>query len=115
MISLKQLMEEIKEIFMVDEILKAYLYENKIEFVDYTSPVDLENGDKLDDFYGNLCTLYIDKDNKISTIENPSINLITPVNIKALRFLTNLIGQEIEAYDQYPKLPSIRELDCKEL
>lgn len=115
MISLKQLMEEIKETLMVDEILKAYLYENKIEFVDYTSPVDLENGDKLDDFYGNLCTLYIDKDNKISTIENPSINLITPVNINALRFLTNLIGQEIEDYDQYPKLPSIRELDCKEL
>ena len=58
---------------------------------------------------------YLDKENKISTIENSCINLITPVNVKVINFLTSLIGKEIEAYDQYPKLPSIRELDCKEL
>ena len=115
MISLEQLMKDLKREFIVDETLKAYLYENKIEFVDYTSPIDLENGDKLEDFYGNLCTIYIDKENKISTIENSCINLITPVNVKVINFLTSLIGEEIEAYDQYPKLPSIRELDCKEL
>ena len=40
MISLEQLMKDLKREFIVDETLKAYLYENKIEFDDYTSPIE---------------------------------------------------------------------------
>ena len=56
-------------------------------------------------FFGNLFTIYIDG-NKITVIEN---------NAEAIKFLTSLVGKQIEAYEQYPKLPTIKDLDYKEL
>lgn len=113
-ISLPELMKQIKSIFQVDDKLRVYLYENKIKVIDYTPEIELPDGQKLDEFFGNLFTIYIDG-NKITVIENSSISLITPANAEAIKFLTSLVGKEIEAYEQYPKLPTIKDLDYKEL
>lgn len=106
---LKDLMNEIKEKLMVDEELRAYLYEDKIVFIDFTSGFS-QDGIDLEDFYGTLLTVFI-KDKKISCIENESIHLITPVNKNIVSWLTTLIEVEIEDIDKYPKLKSIEDQD----
>lgn len=107
---LYELLNKIKQNFQVDETLRAYLYDNKIELIDYTEEIDLPDGHKLDPFFGNLGTLYL-QNNKISCIENKSINLITPANCEIFSFLASLIGVEITDYDSYAKLLDIHQLD----
>lgn len=107
---LYELLNKVKEQFQVDESLRAYLYENKIELVDYTSEVELPDGRTIDPFYGNLGTLCL-QGNKITCIENNSIKLITPANCHIFAFLASLIDIEIEDYDNYAKLPSISQID----
>lgn len=106
---LKELMTQIKDKFQVDEQLRAYLYKDRIKFIDYTSKCVLKNGKKLDDFYGNLMSIYL-KENKISCIECNIINLITPANIEAINFLTSLINIEIEDYNSYKYLTSLEDI-----
>lgn len=108
---LNSLLLDIKKKFMVDDQLKAYLYENKIELIDFTPGFYLSNGEWEDDFYGFLFTIYLE-DNKISCIENNSIQLITPVNQQTVIYLASLIGTIIDDYDNYDKLKSISKLDC---
>lgn len=50
-ISLPELMKQIKQIFQVDDKLRAYLYENKIKVIDYTPEIELPDGQKLDEFF----------------------------------------------------------------
>lgn len=107
---LYDLLKSIKEHFQVDETLRAYLFDNKIELIDYTSEVELPDGDKLDAFFGNLGILYLE-DNKITCIENNSIKLITPANCEIFAYLASLIGTEIIDYDSYAKLLDIRQQD----
>lgn len=112
---LKELLKDIKKEFMVDEHLKAYLYENKIELVDFTLGWSDELPDgrliEQDDVYGNLGTLYLEN-GKITTIENNSIHLITSANQQIIIYLASLIGITIDDYDSYDKLKNIRQLDC---
>ena len=111
---LKELLKDIKREFMIDEQLKAYLYENKIELVDFTSGFEYEvKGEKKveDDFYGNIGTLYLEN-GKITHIENNSIHLITKSNQQLVIYLASLIGTIIDDYNSYDKLKNIRQLDC---
>lgn len=107
---LYDLLKQIKENFQVDETLRAYLYDNRIDLIDFTDEVELPNGQKLDAFYGKLGSLILEN-NKISCIENNCINLITPANCEIFTFLASLIGVEITDYDSYAKLLNIRQLD----
>lgn len=107
---LYELLNKIKQNFQVDETLRAYLFDNKIELIDYTEEIDLPDGHKLDPFFGKLGTLYL-QNNKISCIENNSINLITPANYEIFSFLASLIGTEITDYDSYAKLLDITQQD----
>lgn len=50
-ISLPELMKQIKHIFQVDDKLRLYLYENKIKVIDYTPEIELPDGQKLDEFF----------------------------------------------------------------
>lgn len=111
---LKELLKDIKREFMIDEQLKAYLYENKIELVDFTSGFEYEVKEEKkveDDFYGNIGTLYLEN-GKITHIENNSIHLITKSNQQLVIYLASLIGTIIDDYNSYDKLKNIRQLDC---
>lgn len=111
---LHDILKEIKQVFEVDESLRAYLYSNKILLIDYTSEVDIDDDHKLDAFYGRLGTIYLNENNEIKTIENECINLITPVNKDSLIHLCNLIGIQIEDYNDFPKLPNIKQINLYE-
>lgn len=111
---LKDLGKKIRDVYMVDDILKIYCYNDKINFVDYTSEYESSNGEKIKACYGNILTLGI-KNNKITYAENPSIGFITKSNKNTIIYIANLIGLDIEDYDQYPKLfdiSDIKELNC---
>lgn len=112
---LKELLKDIKKQFMVDEYLKAYLYENKIELIDFTQGWSDETPDgrliEEDDFYGNIGTLCLEN-GEITHIENNSIHLITKSNQQLVIYLASLIGTIIDDYNSYDKLKNIRQLDC---
>ena len=113
---LKELLNEIKRKFMVDEILKAYLYNDKIELVDYTGAVSLSDGTELKDHYGNLGVIYLDSSkNSISMFENNCIHLITPANKEIVTYMSSLIGLIIEDYEDYDKLPEIDKLSSLDI
>lgn len=107
---LKELMEQIKRNFLVDEQLRAYLYKDVIRFIDYTSGCTLSNGEELEPHYGSLLNVYL-KDNKISYIECDSISLITPANANLIKFVASLINTEIEDYNSYDYLPSFENIE----
>lgn len=107
---LKELMEQIKRSFLVDEQLRAYLYKDVIRFIDYTSGYTLSNGEELEPHYGSLLNIYLEG-NKISYIECDSINLITPANANLIKFVASLVNIEIEDYDSYNYLPSFRDIE----
>ena len=98
---LHTLMKLVKNNFMVDEKLKVYIYEDRIDFIDYTSPIELPNGETLKEFNGLLLTMYY-KDNKIIAIEHHSLNLITPRNTNLYKALCDLIDNEINDLQDYP-------------
>ena len=98
---LHTLMKLVKNNFMVDEKLKVYIYEDRIDFIDYTSPVDLPDGETLKEFNGLLMTIYY-RDTKIIALEPHSLSLITPRNKNLYSFLGDLIGQEINDLKSYP-------------
>jgi len=108
---LKTLMKLVKNNFMVDEKLKVYIYEDKIEFIDYTSPIELPNGETLKEFNGLLLTIYY-RDNKIIALEPRSLSLMTPRNTGIYKFLCDIIGTEIDDLKSYPV---ISENDNKDL
>ena len=111
---LKELMEQIKRNFLVDEQLRAYLYKDVIRFIDYTSGYTLSNGEELEPHYGSLLNIYLEG-NKISYIECDSINLITPANANLIKFVASLVNIEIEDYDSYNYLPSFRDIEQSEI
>jgi hypothetical protein len=99
---LQELSEQVKYYFMVDEELKAKLYENRVEFYDYTGEVDLpEHNTHLNEMCCNILNLYFEN-NKIVFIENVSMKAITPANVKTFEFVLSLINKEIEDYKDYP-------------
>ena len=98
---LHTLMKLIKNNFMVDEKLKVYIYEDRIDFIDYTSPIDLPDGELLKEFNGLLISLYT-KENKIVAIEHHSLNLITPKNKNIYTFLCSLIETSITDLHKFP-------------
>lgn len=109
---LKDLLKDIKKNLMVDEQLKAYLYKDRILLIDFTSGFELpEQSINMKDFYGTIGSLLL-KDNKISSIENEIIHLITPANQQTIIYLASLIGTEIDDYDQYEKIKTLRESEC---
>lgn len=108
---LKELGQEISKVFIIEDTLKMYCYENKLEFIDYTPEYKLPNGAIITESYAHFLTLNI-KDNKVSCIENSSLTLITPSNKNMIKYLADLIGVEIEDYNDYSKLLSIKYLEC---
>lgn len=97
---LHTLMKLVKNHFMVDEKLKVYIYEDRIDFIDYTSPIELPDGELLKEFNGLLITIYY-KDTKIIALEPHSLNLITPRNTEIYKFLCDIIGAEIADLHKY--------------
>ena len=106
---LKALLEELKHVFLIEEELRAYLYEDRIEVCDYTSAIRLTDR-TLDETLCLVATIYVNKENKINIIENRLLNMITTANADMVRFLTNLIGQTVDDYKEYPKLENHRNL-----
>lgn len=120
---LRELLRELKTKFLIDEILKAYLYKDRIEIIDYTSEYEYEdenkNIHKEPDFYGRCITLYL-KNNEINYIDPCCISYFTKANKNALIYLLNLIDTIIEDYNDYDKLEDknkesiedIRNIEC---
>lgn len=100
---LYDMMTVIKDKFKVEE-LRAYLYKDKIEFIDFTPGY---KGSK--DFYGGLFTIYVDH-NVIISIDNESMHFINDKNKDCISYLIGLIGTEIEGYQYFPKLDSIENM-----
>lgn len=98
---LHTLMKLVKNHFMVDEKLKVYIYEDRIDFIDYTSPIELPDGETLNEFNGRLITMYY-RDSVIIAIEPQSLNLITPRNTGLYKFLCDLIETKIDDLKSYP-------------
>ena len=107
---LHTLMKLVKNHFMVDELLKVYVYEDRIDFIDYTGPVELPDGELMKEFNGMLLTMYY-KDNTIISIEHHSLKLITPRNIGLYKFLCDLIDTKIDDLRSYPVIPEGTEED----
>jgi hypothetical protein len=79
-LKLKDLLLQLKKCLIVDDTLKAYLYKNKIEIIDYTPAISLEEADiNLSEFYGHTIDLIIDN-NVISSIDASTFSLFTPAN-----------------------------------
>lgn len=106
---LHTLLKLIKNNFVVDEELRAYIYKNRIEFIDFTSAIIQDGKQIMDDFYGLMFILYYDKDNTITSIEPTSLNLITSGNANMYKFLADLIGQQIGDLNSYPVVPDLDE------
>lgn len=99
-------MLKVKENMQVDEELRAYVYEDKIEFVEFTSGIEIpENNISLKDFCGILFIAYI-KEDKICCIEDKCMNIITRANKTAFIFLASLIDIKIDDFNITPKLES---------
>lgn len=108
---LREFLKELRCKLLIDDNLKAYLYKDKIEIIDFTPGFDLENGERIEDFYGHVLDIYLE-DNKITIIEDRAMKMMTPVNKDTYIYLANLIGLEIEDYSDYEKLSNHRDLDC---
>ena len=102
---LQELMKQVKSKFMIDEQLRVYIYKDRIDFIDFTSAVVDEKGEKImPDFYGRLFTItYNEK--IISTIEPSSLSIITPRNTELYKYLCDLIYTKIDDLDSYPVIP----------
>lgn len=108
---LNDLLKNLKYNLHIDDKLKAYLYDDRIEIIDYTSEYVLADGYKVDACYGYMLNLYI-KNNTITMFEDKAFKLVTTANKDTLTYLISLIGLEIEDYDNYNKLPKLENLDC---
>lgn len=108
---LKDFLKELRYKLLIDDNLKAYLYGDKMEIIDYTPGYELQNGEIIDPFYGHVLDIYFEG-NTISIVEDRAMKIITPVNKDTHIYLANLIGLEIEDYGDYAKLPNHRDLDC---
>ena len=100
---LNTLMKLIRNAFHIDNELRAYIYADRIEFIEHDTEIDLGNGEILNEFNGRLCVMYLDNTNKITTIEHSSLSMITPRNIGIYRGLIDLIDVEIADLNNYPK------------
>jgi hypothetical protein len=114
-LKLKDLLIKLKSTLMIEDALKAYLYEDKIELIDYTPAISLEEADvTMPDFYGHTIDLIVEK-NVISAIDASTFSLFTPANKEVISELLDLIGATIIDYSEYEKLPSIEERNCVEV
>jgi hypothetical protein len=104
-LKLKDLLIKLKSTLMIEDALKAYLYEAiSLEEADVTMP----------DFYGHTIDLIVEK-NVISAIDASTFSLFTPANKEVISELLDLIGATIIDYSEYEKLPSIEERNCVEV
>ena len=94
----------IRNAFHIDNELRAYIYADRIEFIEHDPEIDLGNGEILNEFNGRLCVMYLDNTNKITTIEHNSLSMITPRNVGIYRGLIDLIDVEIADLNNYPKI-----------
>lgn len=100
--------KELKEHLPAIDTLRAYLYKDKIEVIDYTESFELD-GIKEEPFYGRVLTIYIE-DNKVSVIKNHSFELITPANVEMLKYILSILGVELEDYENHNFNPDISDL-----
>lgn len=107
---LHTLMKLIKHNFQVDEELRAYIYNNRIKFIDFTSGFT-QDDITLNDFYGKLLTIYYDEETlEIKSIEPHCLSIITPVNKEVYKYLADLIGKTIDDLNNYPKTMDLADL-----
>lgn len=106
--NLKELVQEIKKVTPYDDELRVYLYENRIEFYDFSYGYEAQ-GETYKDSMSLILALNI-KDNVIKTIENQFGSFITPANSETILLLCNLIGEEIVDYGTYEKLQNLIDL-----
>ena len=109
---LQEIYLEVDKTFMIDEKLKLYFHEDHIEFVDYTSPIYQDGKLLLNEFNGLLFTIYINKNDRIVSVEHNSLKMITPVNIHLYGYLISLIGKKIDDFRVYLKMSEKEQAEC---
>lgn len=101
---LKELLQQLKHILMIDNI-RAYIYDDGyITIIDYEPEISTDKY-HIEASYGIALKLYL-KDNKISVIDH-NFNLFTKANKDAVKLIVNYIGVEITDLDNYPKISKL--------
>ena len=98
---LKTIMKLIKNQFMVDDELRAYRYEDRIELFDYVSPIEQDGKKIMDEMECRLLVLYYNKDGIITTIEHNCLTLLNERNSHLYKCLIKLLGEKIIDLDKY--------------
>ena len=98
---LRTVMKLIKNQFMVDEELRAYKFNDRIELFEYISPIKQDGKKVMDEMECRLMTLYYDKNNVITSIEHNCLSLINERNMCLYKCLIKLVGEIIIDLDKY--------------
>ena len=98
---LRTVMKLIKNQFMVDEELRAYKYDDRIELYEYISPIDKDGKRILNEMECKLMILYYNKNNVITSIEHSCLSLINERNMCLYKCLIKLVGEIIIDLDKY--------------
>ena len=95
------IMKLIKNQFMVDEELRAYKYDDRIELFEYVSPVEQDGKEVMKSMECRLMILYYNDKNIITAIEHNCLKLLNQRNKNLYKFLIKLIGEPIIDLDKY--------------
>ena len=112
---LKDLLQKLKILLLIDDELRAYIYEDGyIEIIDHIDEIKLDNGEILDSSNHTCLKICYNKKNIIDVIDH-NFNIFTPANKDIVIQIANLIGTNIEDLDNYPKIKSLDKLEYVKL
>ena len=103
---LHTLLKLLKHGFHVDNELRAYIFNSKLEILEHDPEIKIDNK-VIREFNGLLCTIYFNDKNIITIIEPSSIHTITTANKSLYKTLVDLIGQEITDIKSYSVIEDI--------